>query len=106
MMKELRVGIIGLGFIGPVHLQALRKMPHLRVVGIADQAGSSIKEKADALGVDAWYENYEDLLARKDLDAVHICSPNHLHAEMVKKALLAGKHVVCEKPLAITSVQA
>ncbi|MEN6364021.1 MAG: Gfo/Idh/MocA family oxidoreductase [Rectinema sp.] len=106
MMKELRVGIIGLGFIGPVHLQALRKMPHLRVVGIADQAGSSVKEKADALGVDAWYENYEDLLARKDLDAVHICSPNHLHAEMVKKALLAGKHVVCEKPLAITSVQA
>jgi len=105
-MKELNVGIIGLGFIGPVHLQALRKIPHLNVVAIADKAGSSIKEKVEALGVEKWYENYEDLLARKDVDAVHICSPNHLHAEMAKKALLAGKHVVCEKPLAVSSRQA
>jgi predicted dehydrogenase len=105
-MKELNVGIIGLGFIGPVHLQALRKIAHINVVAIADKAGGSIKQKVEDLGVPQWYENYEDLLARKDIDAVHICSPNYLHAEMAKAALLAGKHVVCEKPLAVTSSQA
>jgi len=105
-MKELNVGIIGLGFIGPVHLQALRKIAHINVVAIADKAGSSVKQKVEDLGVPQWYENYEDLLARKDVDAVHICSPNYLHAEMAKAALLAGKHVVCEKPLAVTSTQA
>jgi len=105
-MKDINVGIIGLGFIGPVHLQALKKLPHVNVLAIADRAGGSLKQKVEDLGVPQWYENYEDLLARKDIDAIHICAPNYLHAEMAKKALLAGKHVVCEKPLAVTSAQA
>jgi predicted dehydrogenase len=105
-MKELRVGVIGTGFIGPVHVQALRRIPYIRVAGLAETGDELAKAKAEALGIDAWYGNYEDLLAKPDIDAVHICSPNFLHAEMAKKALLAGKHVVCEKPLAVTPAEA
>jgi predicted dehydrogenase len=104
-MKELRVGIIGTGFIGPVHVQALRRIPYIRVACLAETGDELAKAKAEALGIESWYGNYEELLARPDLDAVHICSPNFLHAEMAKKAMLAGKHVVCEKPLAMTRAE-
>jgi predicted dehydrogenase len=105
-MKELRVGVIGTGFIGPVHVQALRRMPYVTVACIAETGDELARTKAEALGVAEWCGDYRELLARKDIDAVHICSPNFLHAKMAKDALLAGKHVLCEKPLAVTSAEA
>ena len=105
-MKELSVGVIGTGFIGPVHIQALRRMPYVKVVALAEADEETARQKAEVLGIDRYYGNWETLLAQGDIDVVHVCSPNNLHAPMAKKALLAGKHVVCEKPLAISADQA
>jgi predicted dehydrogenase len=105
-MKELSVGVIGTGFIGPVHIQALRRMPYVEVVALAEADEETARQKAEVLGIGRYYGNWETMLAQGDIDVVHVCSPNNLHAPMAKKALLAGKHVVCEKPLAISADQA
>ncbi len=105
-MKELSAGVIGTGFIGPVHIQALRRMPYVKVVALAEADEETARQKAEVLGIDRYYGNWETMLAQGDIDVVHVCSPNNLHAPMAKKALLAGKHVVCEKPLAISADQA
>ncbi len=105
-MKELSVGVIGTGFIGPVHIQAIRRMPYVKVTALAEADDETARQKAEMLGVGRYYGNYEAMLAEGDIDVVHVCSPNNLHAPMAKKALLAGKHVVCEKPLAISTSEA
>ncbi len=105
-MKELSVGIIGTGFIGPVHIQALRRMPFVKVAAIAENSEELARSKAEALGIAAYYGDYRKLLADPGIDAVHICSPNFLHYEMAKACLSAGKHVVCEKPLAVSPQEA
>jgi predicted dehydrogenase len=105
-MKEISVGVIGTGFIGPVHIQALRRMPFVKVAALAEADEETACQKGEMLGIDRCYGNYEAMLAEGDIDVVHICSPNNFHAPVAKKALLAGKHVVCEKPLAISEAQA
>lgn len=99
-MKKIRVGVAGVGFIGPVHIEALRRIPDIEVVSIYHN-GPEVKEKAEQLGVPLYFEDYDAFLINGDLDCVHICTPNFLHYEMAKKALQAGIHVVCEKPLAV-----
>jgi len=105
-MRKVKVGVIGTGFIGPAHIEALRRLGHVDVVALADIDEDAARQKADALGVGAAYGDYKRLLAEPAIEAVHICTPNHLHYPMAKEALLAGKHVVCEKPLAMDSAQA
>ncbi len=105
-VKEISVGVIGTGFIGPVHIQALRRMPYVKVAALAEANEETACRKAEILGIGRCYGDYETMLAQGDIDVVHICSPNDLHAPMAKKALLAGKHVVCEKPLAISTAEA
>jgi predicted dehydrogenase len=97
---DLRAGVVGTGFIGVVHVDALRRLG-VEVVGIV---GSS-PERARMKQLAPVIESYERLLADERVDVVHLTTPNHLHAEQVKQALAAGKHVVCEKPLALTSEQ-
>jgi predicted dehydrogenase len=105
-MDKVKVGIIGTGFIGPAHIEALRRLGFVDIVALADSNEAIAKQKAEVLHVDKYYGDYMDLLADTDIDAVHICTPNHLHYRMAKEALLAGKHVVCEKPLAVNTEQA
>ena len=100
-MKTVRVGVIGTGFIGPAHIEALRRLPNVEVVAIADVDEATAKAKAEALGADKAFGNYKDLLKDASIEVVHIATPNHLHYPMSKEALEAGKHVVCEKPLAM-----
>ncbi len=97
--SRLRVGVVGAGFIGPVHIDALRRIG-VEVVGLVGSGSEAGRAAAAELRLPA-YGSVEELLARVDLDAVHITTPNHLHAPMVKQVLAAGKHVVCEKPLAM-----
>jgi predicted dehydrogenase len=94
----LRAGVVGTGFIGAVHVDALRRLG-VEVLGVA---GSS-PERAAAKGIAPVYDSYEALLADERIDVVHVTTPNHLHFPQVQQALAAGKHVVCEKPLAVTS---
>jgi predicted dehydrogenase len=100
-MKTIKVGVAGLGFIGPAHIEALRRIPGIEVVAISETSEELAKSKAEQLGIPKYFGNFNDLL-NEDIDCVHICTPNFLHYEMAKSALLAGKHVVCEKPLATT----
>lgn len=103
-MKVRGVAVAGAGFIGPVHVEALRRLG-IPVVGIlgADEAES--RRAAAALGIPKAFRSCEELLADPSVDAVHIATPNRLHYPMAKAALAAGKHVLCEKPLAMNSAE-
>ena len=98
-MGKIKVGVAGVGFIGPVHIEALRRIPGIEVAAIYHH-GAEAKKKAEKLDVPLYFDDYDEFLMKGDLDCVHICTPNFLHFEMAKKALEAGIHVVCEKPLA------
>jgi predicted dehydrogenase len=99
---DIRVGLAGTGFIGPAHLEALRRN-NIRVVGLAEATAEMAQKKAQELGLERAYASYEAMLADPEIGAVHLATPNYLHFSQAKAALLAGKHVVCEKPLAMTS---
>jgi predicted dehydrogenase len=99
-IDELRAGVVGTGFIGAVHVDALRRLG-VEVTGVV---GSS-PERAAAKRLAPPYESYEALLADEHVDVVHLTTPNHLHYSQVKSALAAGKHVVCEKPLTLTAAE-
>src|SRR3954470_23322187 len=100
---ELRAGIAGTGFIGAVHARSAR-LAGARLAGVAASSPQSAQRAAAALGAERAYESAEALVDAPDIDVVHICTPNHLHASLAQRALEAGKHVICEKPLA-TGVQ-
>lgn len=102
MGRLLRAAVVGTGFIGPVHVEALRRNG-IEVVGIVGATAESAQRRAEQLKVPAGFGSIEELLAATDPDCIHITTPNHLHAPMVKQVLAAGKHVVCEKPLAMTA---
>ncbi len=97
---ELKAAVAGTGFIGAVHVEALRRLG-IEVIGVC----ASTPERAEAKGLAPAYESYAALLADSRVDVVHVTTPNHLHHGQVRDALAAGKHVVCEKPLATTSAE-
>jgi predicted dehydrogenase len=105
-MKKIKVGVIGAGFIGPAHIEALRRLPGIEVVAVAGSSEAKGKAKAEELGVEQGFGDHRKLLEIKEIEAVHICTPNHLHYPQTKDALAAGKHVVCEKPLAVSVKEA
>lgn len=106
MAEISRIGaaVIGTGFIGTVHVQALRRMG-VRVAGVLGSSAARGAGRAAEIGVDHAYSSLEALLADESVDVVHVTSPNHAHYPQVKAIIAAGKHVVCEKPLAMTSAQ-
>ena len=117
-MKEINIGVIGLGFMGMVHLRSYQKIPGARIAAIADSfkkpvdgilpgVGGNITD-GDAIPIDPQtrvYESWQDLIADPGVDLVDICLPTGAHIEVSVAALRAGKHVVCEKPMARTSDQ-
>ncbi|CAN5510945.1 Gfo/Idh/MocA family oxidoreductase [soil metagenome] len=105
-MQKIKVGVAGLGFIGPAHVEALRRLPDVEVVAICDFDEAFAKSKADSLGIEKSYGDFDQMLENEEIECVHICTPNFLHYPMAKKALQAGKHVVCEKPLSNTAEEA
>ena len=105
-MKKLKVAVAGAGFIGPVHIEALRRIPGIEVTALLNRGAEKAKSKAEELGIAKYYDDYQQLLANEKLDCIHICTPNSLHYQMAKDALAKGIHVVCEKPLATTIAEA
>jgi predicted dehydrogenase len=105
-MRRVKVGVIGTGFIGPAHIEALRRLGHVDVAALAERSADLAKSKARTLGIAKSYGDYRELLKDDRIESVHVCSPNHLHYEIAKAALEAGKHVICEKPLAISVAEA
>jgi predicted dehydrogenase len=102
MAKRYKVGVIGVGFIGPAHMEGIRRQG-FEVNAIAEATQELAEESAERLLVPKAYGDWKDLIADPEIDVVHIASPNFLHYAHAKAALEAGKHVVCEKPLAMTS---
>ena len=102
--RPLGVGIAGTGFIGPAHLEALRRN-NINVIGLAESSADIAEEKAHQLGLAKGYSSYEAMLDDPAIDVVHLATPNYLHHPHAKAALLAGKHVICEKPLAMNTRQ-
>ena len=96
--------VIGTGFIGTVHVEALRRIG-VQVRGVLGSTPERGAARAAALGVAHAYDSLDDLLADDTVDVVHVTSPNHLHLPQAKAILTAGKHVVCEKPLAMTACE-
>lgn len=104
--KPVRIGVIGVGFIGKVHLAALAQVPEAEVVAIADIEPVRLAKEAKEFGIKDTYADYRDLLARADIDAVTVATPNDQHAPLTIAALEAGKHVLCEKPLTTSTADA
>ena len=100
----LGAAVIGTGFIGTVHVEALRRIG-VRVRGVLGSSPERGAARAEALGVDKAYDSLGDMLADDSVDVVHVTSPNDLHVPQARAILAAGKHVVCEKPLAMTAAE-
>jgi predicted dehydrogenase len=103
-LSTIGAAVVGTGFIGAVHLGTLRRLG-IPIVGVLGSSAARGAERARALGVAKAYGSLDELLADPAVHVVHVTSPNVAHYGQVKAILAAGKHVICEKPLAMTSVQ-
>jgi len=106
MGEKVRVGIIGAGFAGHLHAESYQRCPSAELVAVADPNKKACQTLKEKYGITHSYLDYRKLLARDDIDLVSACVPTFLHHEVVLAALTHGKHVVCEKPLALNVVQA
>lgn len=100
-LSKFRAGVIGTGFIGPVHIEALHRLG-VQVAALCD-VPDRVQAAAQRLAIPKAFGDYRELLRSPDVDVVHITAPNRFHAEMSLAALKAGKHVICEKPLAMNT---
>lgn len=105
-MKKINVGIIGMGYIGESHIEALRRIGICNLAAIADTNYDLARAKAELYGIEKVYKSVDEILADKDIDAIHNCTPNFLHREINEKIIRAGKHLLSEKPLTATYAQA
>lgn len=103
-MYDIGVAVVGAGFIGPVHVEALRRLG-VRLRGILGVDAAESQRARQSLGLRKAYSSLDEVLADREVEAVHLAVPNVLHYEFAKRAIAAGKHVICEKPLAMTSQQ-
>jgi predicted dehydrogenase len=103
-VAHLFAAVVGTGFIGPVHVEALRRLSR-PVAGVVASTPEKGRQAAERLNIGRWYESLDELLADPMIAVVHLASPNHLHYEQCAKVLAAGKHLLCEKPLALSTEQ-
>src|SRR5438046_5835324 len=100
-MKQV-AAVIGAGFVGKGHIESLRRLP-VPVRGTLVSSGERSAAAAKALGLERAYKSVDEIATDPEITAVHICTPNYVHFEQAAKLLRAGKHVLCEKPLAMDS---
>lgn len=105
-MRKIQAAILGAGFIGQAHIEAIRRLGFVDVVAVAQNGQEKAEKAAKSLNVPKAYGNYMDLLQDPDIDVIHNCTPNYLHYETNKQILLHGKHLLSEKPLTLTSEEA
>ena len=97
----IRYAVIGCGVIGPVHAQAISQIPEAQLMAVCDVDIARAQKVADEYNVAVVMEDYRQILERDDIDAICICVPHYLHAQIAIEAAEAGKHIFCEKPMAI-----
>ena len=96
---NLRAAVIGAGFVGRAHIEGLRRLA-IPIQGVLGSSRARTEEACRSLGIPRAYQSMEELASDGSVDVVHVCTPNHLHFPETESALRAGKHVMCEKPLA------
>lgn len=102
MADRVGVGLIGSGFIADLHATALSMVPEAEIIGVASPTPGKARRFADERGIPHAYQDYQELMARSDVDVVLLGLPNYLHCEATLAAAKAGKHIICEKPMATT----
>jgi predicted dehydrogenase len=105
-MKRIKTAIVGTGFMGKVHTENVRRLGNVEVTAVVGSRPESARKFADAMGIPVATANLQDVLDDREIAAVHICTPNVDHFPMSLAAIEAGKAVLCEKPLTMTSEQA
>jgi len=105
-MRQFKTAVFGAGFVGRVHLEGIRRLGNVEVHAIAASSAERAAKLASDLYIPRSEADYRKILEDRSIDAVHICTPNALHFPMAKDALEAGKHVLCEKPLAMSTDEA
>jgi predicted dehydrogenase len=105
-MKKWNAAIFGTGFMGRVHTEGLRRLGDVEVAGVAARTAEQARRFAEEIVIPRSTGDFHELLADPAIDAVHICTPNALHFPMAMASLAAGKHVLCEKPLAVSVAEA
>ncbi|MEO7192772.1 MAG: Gfo/Idh/MocA family oxidoreductase [Vicinamibacterales bacterium] len=105
-MTRIGMGIVGAGFIGPHHIDAVRRLGYVDVLALADMNESLARQKAESLNIPKFYGSYDALLADPAIQVVHNATPNFLHYPVNAAAIAKGKHVVSDKPLALTGDEA
>jgi len=103
--RIINFAIIGCGVIAPSHAEGIVNTPSAKLVAVADVIEERAREFAQKYNCD-WYVDYKEMLDRPDIDVVNICTPSGLHSEMAIEAMKRGKHVITEKPMAVTLEQA
>lgn len=104
-MPDINVAIIGTGFIGPAHLEALQRIGGVKIAAIASNEPEKARSLASRFSIPRVYERWEDVVADEQITVVHNCTPNNLHYVINKTAIQSGKHVLSEKPLTMTSAE-
>lgn len=105
-MKKLKVGIVGLGFVGILHIDAIRRIPYAEIVAVADKNMEQTKRIAEEYGIPQYYDNVDDLINGSRPDVIHNCTPNYLHKEINIKVIQNEIHLFSEKPLTRTAQEA
>jgi predicted dehydrogenase len=100
--QTIGVGVAGTGFIGPAHIEGLRRNG-IQVLALAEETPEKARQKALELGIPRAFGSLAEMLSDPDIDVVHLATPNHLHFPHARAVLMAGKHVICEKPLALNT---
>src|SRR5574340_709446 len=106
MAKKVRIGVIGAGAIGPAHFRSYQQVANCELVAVADVDEGRAKEAAAKFAIPNVFTDYRQMLKGDLVDAVSVCTPNESHAPQSIASLKAGKHVLCEKPLAMNGAQA
>jgi predicted dehydrogenase len=102
----INVAVIGTGYIGPLHIEALSRINGVTVRGVMDANPDLARKTAERYNIERIYADFAEILADSSIHVIHTCTPNRLHFEMNKAAIEAGKHILSEKPLAMTLEQA
>ena len=105
-MRRLGMGLVGPGFVGAHHVDAVRRLGFVDVIGVAASSKESARRKADALGIPNAYGSYQELIANPAVHVVHNTTPNYLHGPVIMAAAAAGKHIISDKPLATSADEA
>ena len=105
-MRKLKTAMFGTGFMGKVHTEAIRRLGNVEVTTVAASSQATADKFAAMVGIPRATADWKAVAADPEIDVVHVCTPNVLHYPMAKAALEAGKHVLCEKPLSMTSAEA